>query len=90
MALGDDYKPWSEWSRRNEHNLTSSPRYYILEVDTLVEEDHYDDPHQPGLKAYSVIKIDDNGAHEVDRAYRGVKEALEVWPEAMPPTDNNN
>jgi hypothetical protein len=65
--------------------LTDDPVYYIVEIDTLVESDSYDNPRQPGLKAYSIIKID-NGAHEVDRAYRSVKEALEAWPEAIPPS----
>lgn len=65
--------------------LTSERRYYILEVDTLVDSQDYDDPTSPGLKAYSIIIVDKNGAHEIDRAYRNVVEALEAWPEAVPP-----
>lgn len=66
--------------------LTKLPVYYILEVDTLVEEEYYDEPDAQGLKAYSIIKITENGAFEIDRAYRNIQEAMEAWPEAMPPT----
>lgn len=65
--------------------LTSKPSYYIVEVDTLLDDQAYDSPTQPGLKAYSIIKVDESGAHEVDRAYRNVREALEAWPHAVPP-----
>lgn len=68
-------------------SLTALPAYYIVELDTLVDSEAYDDPAQPGLKAYSIIKIDENGAFEVDRAYRSIQEALEAWEFAIPPNN---
>ena len=71
-----------------EKILTPNPTYYIVEIDTLVEESAYDNYKQPGIKAYSIISVDQDGAHEVDRAYRTVKEALRAWPEAIPPAND--
>lgn len=65
--------------------LTKGSAYYIVEIDTLVEESAYDNHKQHGIKSYSVISVDDDGAFEIDRAYRTVKEALRAWPEAIPP-----
>lgn len=67
--------------------LTSERKFYILAVDTLVDCEAYDGSDDSGVKAYSVILIDESGAHEVDRAYRSVSEALYCWPEAIPPTE---
>lgn len=66
--------------------MTTPSTYYIVEIDTLVEAEHYNDPDTGGLKSYSVILVNGDGAKEVDRAYRSVKEALRQWPEAIPPT----
>jgi len=53
--------------------LTKKPAYYIVGINNLSRDQ------------FSVIKVDDYGAFEVDRAYRNVREALEQWPEAIPP-----
>ena len=67
--------------------MTEEKKYYIIELDTLKEEDFFEYPDSEGLKSYSIIIVDENGAFEVDRAYRSVSEALESWPEAIPPRD---
>lgn len=63
--------------------LTHGPKYYIVPITTTLVDLASDEDSI--METYSIIKITEKGAYEVDRAYRSVKEALEAWPHAIAP-----